>query len=300
MLFYTENVMKFAFAKEAADTDEENLNSASIKKFGIIGVPFDSTASYRPGARFGPRFVREASYNFERYNLILDKTIDAQVYDFGDLEVVHGNFKKTCFNLKTTVSELMAMEFVPIIIGGDHSISYCVLKAIAEDEKLDDIENITVIHLDAHMDLRDLYMGEKYSHATVMRRIYDLNPLEILQIGVRSASMEEANFANENGLITYQSENVHENLDEIIESIKKIEGPIYLTLDIDVLDPAYAPDVGTPSPCGLNPKQVEKLIYSLKDKNIIGFDMVEVSSNQIGDITSLNAAKLIYDFLSIQ
>ncbi len=220
MLFYTENVMKFAFAK-ATDTDEEYLNCESQKKFGIIGVPFDSTASYKPGARFGPRSVREASYNFEKYNLILDKTMDAQVYDFGDLEVVHGNFKKTCCNLKSTVSEIMAMDFVPIVIGGDHSISYCVLKAIAEDERLEDIEQVTVIHLDAHMDLRDDYMGEKYSHATVMRRIHELNPLEILQIGVRSASMEEANFARENGLITHQSNSVHENLVEIIESIKK-------------------------------------------------------------------------------
>ena len=107
MLFYTENVMKFAFSIETSNIDVESSNDNDKKRFGIIGVPFDGTTSYLPGARFGPRFVREASYNFERYNLVLDKNINTENYDFGDLEVVHGNFKKTCSNLKTTISEIL-------------------------------------------------------------------------------------------------------------------------------------------------------------------------------------------------
>ncbi len=298
MLFYTENVSKFAFSMETTDINVESSNPDDHKKFGILGVPFDGTASYKPGARFGPRSVREASYNFERYNLILDKNISAEVYDFGDLEVVHGNFKKTCSNLKTTISEILDMDMVPVTIGGDHSISYCVLKAMDENEGLN-VQNFTIIHFDAHMDLRDRYLGEKYSHATVMRRIFDMNPHEMIQIGVRSASQEEANFAHEQNLKTYKSCDVDEKLAEIIAFIEKIHGPIYLTFDIDVLDPAYAPSVGTPSSSGLNPKQVEKLIYSLKSKEIVGFDIVEVSSTKIGDITSLNAAKIIYDVLCL-
>lgn len=297
MLFYTENVMKFAFSIETSDIDVESSND-NDKRFGIIGVPFDGTTSYLPGARFGPRSVREASYNFERYNLVLDKNINTKNYDFGDLEVVHGNFKKTCSNLKTTISEILDMGLIPLTIGGDHSISCCVLKAIDENDELN-FQNITIIHFDAHMDLRNQYMNEKYSHATVMRRIFDMNPKEIIQIGVRSCSKEEAKFARENNLKIYTSYDVDEDLEEIIKFLKKIEGPIYVTFDIDVLDPAFAPSVGTPSPCGLNPKQTEKLVYSLKNKKIVGFDLVEVSSNKIGDITSINAAKIIYDVLSL-
>jgi agmatinase len=297
MLFYTENVLKFAFSIETSNIDVESSNHDDRKRFGIVGVPFDGTTSYLPGARFGPRAVREASYNFERYNLILNKNINTEIYDFGDLEVVHGNFKKTCSNLEQTISEILDLGLIPLIIGGDHSISCCVLKAIDKNDL--NFQDITIIHFDAHMDLRDRYMDEKYSHATVMHRIFDMNPKQIIQIGVRSSSEEEAIFARENNLKVYTSDDVDEKLEEIIKFIKKIEGPIYVTFDIDVLDPAFAPSVGTPSPCGLNPKQIEKMIYSLKNKKIVGFDLVEVSSNKIGDITSVNAAKTIYDVLSL-
>jgi len=298
MLFYTENVSKFAFSMESTDINIESTHHNDNKKFGILGVPFDGTASYKPGARFGPRSVREASYNFEKYNMILDKKVSANIYDFGDLEVVHGNFKKTCQNLKTTISEIQAMDMVPVTIGGDHSISYCVLNAMDDSDALN-FQDLTIIHFDAHMDLRDSFLDEKYSHATVMRRIFDMNPKDIVQIGIRSASKDEANFATEKNLKIYKSCDVDEKLAEIIAFIIKIDGPVYLTFDIDVLDPAYAPSVGTPSSCGLNPKQLEKLIYSLKGKKIIGFDIVEVSSTKIGDITSLNAAKIIYDVLCL-
>jgi agmatinase len=293
MLLYTENVLKFAFSKETTDYPFENTD---FQKYGILGVPFDGTTSYIPGARFGPRTVREASYNFERYNLKLGKNLNAELIDLGDIEVVHGNFKKTCIKLKKTIDDVLKMEIIPIIIGGDHSISYCVIKSISE--KLD-IENITIIHFDAHMDLREEYLGEKYSHATVMRRIFDMNPKEIVQVGIRSAEEEEAKFAKKN-VTTFSVDDVLEDQARILKYIENIEGPVYVSLDIDVLDPAYAPSVGTPSSCGLDPMQMEKFIMSLKDKNVVGIDILEVSSTQIGDITAINAAKIIYDFLCIQ
>jgi agmatinase len=298
MLFFTENVSKFAFSLETLDIDVNSSNSYDKKIFGLLGVPFDGTTSYMTGARYGPRFIREASYNFERYNFILNKNISAALYDFGDLEVVNGNFKKTCSNLKKTITEILEMDIAPITIGGEHSISYCVLKAMEENDK-SNFKDLTIIHFDAHMDLRDRYMGEEYSHATVMHRIFDLNPKRIIQIGVRSASEEESTFAREKNLNIYTSNDVDEKLEEITILLKSINGPIYLTFDIDVLDPSYAPSVGTPSSCGMNPKQIEKLIYSLEGKKILGLDLVEVSSTKIGDITSLNAAKIIYDFLSL-
>lgn len=298
MLFYTENVSKFAFSNDINDLDLKSRGSSDTNMYAILGVPFDGTTSYKPGARFGPRAIREASYNFERYNLNLNKKLTADIYDMGDLEVVHGNFNKTCSRLKTTVSEIRDMGMVPIIIGGDHSISYGVLKAM-DDSEGSIFQNITVIHFDAHMDLRDTYLEEKYSHATVMQRIFELNPKEIVQIGVRSASEYEAIFASEN-IRVFRSRDVVEDIEEVRKFLENIEGPVYISFDIDVLDPAYAPEVGTPCSCGLNPKQVEKLIYSLIDKEIVGFDMVEVSSTKIGDITSLNAAKIIYDVLCLR
>ncbi len=288
MLFYTENPSNFAFSK---DLDE--LNTESEPKFGIIGVPFDSTSTYKTGARFGPMAVREASYNFERYNMALGKSISSEIFDFGDVEVIHGNFEKTSSNIEFTISELLEMNVTPVVIGGEHTISFGVLKAF-------DLENTTIIHFDAHMDLRDEYMGEKYSHATAVRRIFDLNPKEIVQIGVRSCSEDEINFAHENQISYFTAHEVNENIENVKKAIKDINGPLYVSLDIDVLDPAYAPSVGTPCPCGLNPFQLESIIHSLKGKNIVGFDLVEVSSTQFGDTTSINGAKAIYDFLCLQ
>lgn len=292
MLFYTQNPLQFAFSKRGEDDDLVNLDKGS-KNFGIIGVPFDSTSTYKTGARFGPKAVREASYNFERYNMALNKTLDVSLFDFGDIEVIQGNFDKTCKMIGTTVSELLDKNITPVAIGGEHTISCAVLKVI-------DVEDITVIHFDAHMDLRDEYMGEKYSHATAMRRIFDLNPEKIVQIGVRSCSKEELKFAEENDINYLMSHEVNEDIKKVENAIKSIEGPLYVSVDMDVLDPAYAPSVCTPSTCGLNPFQLESLIYCLNGKNVVGFDLVEISSTEIGDITSVNGAKTIHDFLCTQ
>lgn len=292
MLFYTQNPLQFSFSKSMDNFELANLDRKA-KNFGIIGIPFDSTSTYKTGARFGPKAIREATYNFEKYNMVLNKTLDVPIFDFGDIEVIQGNFSKTCKITVETVSELLDMNIVPVAIGGEHTISYSVLKAM-------DIKDITIIHFDAHMDLRDEYMGEKFSHAAVMRRIFDLNPKEILQIGVRSCSEEEILFAKENNINYFMSHDVNKDLKRIQKVIKNIKGPIYVSIDIDVLDPAFAPSVGTPAPCGLNPFQLESLIHCLNGKEIVGMDMVEVSSTEIGDITSINGAKAIYDFLCTQ
>jgi agmatinase len=290
MLFYTQSPLQFAFSKL---DDGEISDLGDVKKFGFIGVPFDSTSTYKPGARFGPRAIREASYNFERYNIVLDKTLDVSLFDFGDIEVIQGNFKKTSSIIQFTISELLNKNIIPVAVGGEHTISAGILKAL-------DVENTTIIHFDAHMDLRDEYMGEKCSHATVMRRIFDLNPKDMIQIGIRSCSEDEISFAKENNITYFTPHEVNENIELVKNTIMDVEGPLYVTVDIDVLDPAYVPSVGTPSPCGLNPFQLESLIHCLKGKEVVGFDLVEVSSAEIGDITSINGAKVIYDFLAVQ
>jgi agmatinase len=286
MLLYTENPLKFAFSQELNDKNPKS------GLYGILGVPFDSTTTYLPGSRFGPNAVREASYNLERYHFHLDKEPSESFYDLGNLQVVHGNFQKTSQYLESTVQELKDLELTPIILGGEHSISYGVVKALGA-------QGVTVLHFDAHMDLRDAYQGEKYSHATVMRRIYDLNPDGIIQVGIRSCTDDEVEFAQNAGVEYYTSSWVKENLTEMENSISSIKGPVYVTVDIDVLDQAYAPSVGTPCTGGLDPLELQRLIFSLQGKDVVGFDLVEVSSRCVGDITSINAAQVVYDYICL-
>lgn len=328
MLFYTHNPSKFAFSRETSDIDNlKNIDShfspksletpkaETPKAFGLVGVPFDSTTTYRPGARFGPAAVREASYNFENYNLTFDCNLDVSLFDFGDLEVVPGNFKKTCHKLEDTVSELLNRGLTPIIIGGDHSISYGVLKAIKSHKTQNSFSDVTVIHFDAHMDIIDCYAGEKYSHATVMRRIFELAPQKIIQLGVRSASREEKDFVGKHNIKTHEitvntreepqieyftASDIRQDMGLIENILDEIEGPIYLSVDIDVLDPSEAPSVGTPAPAGISAWHMEKIISILARKEVIGLDLVEVAADRRGDITSINAAKILYDFLCLQ
>jgi len=301
MLFYAESPFKFAFSKEKKVGYETPLGyhgsqkppEGQSKVFSLLGVPFDSTTTYQPGARFGPMLIRESSYNFEKYNLYLDKELEAEFYDLGDVQVVPGNFQKTCQQVQLSIKELLDQGCVPVAMGGDHSISYPIARAL-------DIGEASVVHFDAHTDLRDDYAGERYSHGTVIRRISELKPQNIIQIGIRSSSQEEVQFAREEGLVQFTARDVKKNLDTVLDRLKSLDGPLYVTVDMDVLDPAYAPSVGTPAPGGLNPMELETLIFSLKNKNIIGLDVVEVSSSSVGDITSINAAKVLLDFLFLQ
>jgi agmatinase len=313
-LFYTHNPSKFAFSREPESRElksdflnpakqlDGQLNSESNrdkpnKVFGLVGVPFDSTTTYRPGARFGPAKVREASYNFEKYNMAFDCSLDTTFFDFGDVEISPGNFKRTCQKLQETILDLLKMEMIPLVIGGDHSVTYGVLSALNSHQTLDDV---TVIHFDAHMDIINTYVEEKFSHATVMRRVFELNPKKIIQLGVRSASAEEMEFIRAEKIEYYKASDVRRDLGLIEHTLSQINGPIYLTVDIDVLDPSFAPSVGTPAPCGISPWHMERLIHILAKKDVIGMDLVEVAADRIGDLTSINAAKIIYDFLSLQ
>ena len=132
MFFYTETPLKFAFSRDITEfksNSSKSKSEVSTPQFGILGVPFDSTSSYKPGARFGPNMVREASYNLERYNLLLKKNLKATFYELGNLEVVHGNFNKTSKHLISTIEEIKD-DLIPIIIGGEHTITYGVIKGL--------------------------------------------------------------------------------------------------------------------------------------------------------------------------
>lgn len=292
MFFYADNMAKYAFSSQLTDDVDEG--------YAIMGIPFDSTTSYKSGARYGPNAVREASYNFEVYNLRFDRQLTAPNYDIGDVQVNYGNYQQTNLMIKDTVRTVLEMGLTPIAIGGEHTITNGVVGAIRDSDE-DLFSDMTIIHFDAHFDMRDEYLGEKYSHASVLRRIHELNPREIIQLGIRSAEYEEHEYVKQQENITYYtSYQIQDNKEEILKQIKKIKSPIYITVDIDVLDPAYAPSVGTPASCGITPRDLEDFMQVLSQKNTIGLDVVEVSSDTIGDSTSINAAKVIYDYLCLQ
>lgn len=283
MLFNTYEPWKFAFSHDC-----ENLKENS---FGIIGVPFDSTTSYHSGARLGPVVVREASFGFERYNTVFNKDLTTAFYDFGDVNVIPGNCMQTCKIIEDTVRELTDLNIRPIIIGGEHSASIGAIKVLAEK-----YDKLTVVHLDAHRDLAFEFIGEKYSHATVMRRAHE-EGVDLVQIGIRSASKDEEEYVKSTyNIQTFKTRDVHKHMDAIEYFLVNIEGPIYISIDMDVMNPAIAPNVGNPTPGGLFVSEIETILETLCRKNIVGLDVVETASDRLGDPTAVVAAKIIYDF----
>ena len=286
MLLNTYEPWKFTFSHENDEIIEDS--------FGIIGVPFDSTTSYHSGSRLGPIVVREASFTFEKYNITFNKNLDTIFYDFGDINVIPGNCKKTCKILEDTVNELMDLKIKPIIIGGEHSSSIGVIKALNEK-----YEKLTVVHLDAHRDLAFEYVGEKFSHATVMRRVHELG-VDLVQIGIRSSSADEEEFVKSTyNIQTFKNVDVQKHMDAIEYYLTNIDGPVYISVDMDVLDPAIAPHVGNPVSNGLIPSEIETILKTLCHKDIVGLDVVETSSDKLGNNTAVVAAKIIYDFLTL-
>lgn len=288
MLLNTYEPWKFAFS---AETDFDNIEENS---FGIIGVPFDSTTSYHSGSRLGPIVVREASFGFEKFNTVFNKNLSAKFYDFGDVNVIPGNCEATCEIIEDTVNELIDLNIRPIIIGGEHSASIGAIKALNEEHG-----RLTVIHLDAHRDLAFEFIGEKFSHGTVMRRAHEFG-VNLVQIGIRSSSEDEELFVKSTyNIQTFKNKDARKHMDAIEYYLTNIEGPIYISIDMDVFDPAIAPDVGNPTPSGLFVSDVEDILKTLSHKNIVGMDVVETASRKLGENTAVVAAKIIYDFLTL-
>ncbi|MFX0067458.1 MAG: agmatinase [Promethearchaeota archaeon] len=270
--------------------------SFDAARYVVIGVPFDGTSSYRPGSRFGPRAVREASNNIEAYSLKAKKGLaSGGICDMGDIDVVHGNTKETLKRVELVVKEVLEAKKIPVLIGGEHTLTYGSVKALKD--------GILVIHFDAHMDLRDSYMGERFSHSTVMRRISEIVGVEaIIQLGIRSCSKEEYEFA-EGKVIQFSSYDIQEKgVQSIMNSAKnllaKFDG-VYLTIDMDVLDPAYAPGVGNPEPGGLSFSTLLKLVLGISEasKKVVGLDVVEVVPEYDNGSTAVSAAKMIFELL---
>ncbi|ENN95757.1 agmatinase [Methanocaldococcus villosus KIN24-T80] len=256
----------------------------------IISIPYDETTSFKPGARDGGKAIREASWGLESYSPILDRDLTEVKYcDLKDLDL-YGN-QKDIFNLITnTIKNILNDGKKPIIFGGEHSITFPIIKAVKEI-----YNDFIVIQFDAHCDLRDEYLGNPLSHACVMRRIYEINK-NIFQFGVRSGDKEEWEFIKKCNIYSKQRLLNEEDID----IIKDINKPIYVTIDIDVLDPAFAPGTGTPEPCGFTTKELFNSLYLLRDVKdmIVGFDIVEVAPiYDLANITAITAAKIARELM---
>ena len=258
----------------------------------VFGAPFDSTASYRPGARFAPKTMRAESYSIETYSPYIDKDLveDAAVFDGGDLELCFGDTEKALEDIYKFAEKIIKDDKFPFLIGGEHLVSLPAIKAAYEK-----YPDLRLVHFDAHTDLRDDYLGAKLSHATVIRRAHDfLGDGRIFQFGIRSGDKPEFLWAkNHTRLTKVNFVGLEDTLAEIADK------HVYLTVDLDVLDPAVFPGTGTPEAGGVSFRELLNAVTMVfNNVDVVGCDMVELSPPlDPNGISTATALKLMREVL---
>jgi len=260
----------------------------------IFGVPFDSTVTFRPGARFGPNAIRQAYMNIEIYSPFLDVDLESlSVLDLGNLRSTN-NVEDMVYSVGKVVTEIVQEGGTFGVLGGEHTLTFGAYLPVLKDTAL--------IIFDAHLDLRDEFAGLKLSHATFLRRLTDkIGTKSMIHIGSRAASREEWKVANNIGLSLIPMQTIHniakaEKL--LLDFLKEFEG-VYVSIDLDVLDPSFAPGVGNPEPDGLSMHKLLEFLYSLKGKKIVGFDIVELTPLYDDGTTAIVAAKLMNELMGL-
>lgn len=256
----------------------------------MIGAPFDGTVSFRPGARFGPAAIREASDGVETYSPAMDMDLEQVSYaDAGDLPLPMGAVSEALTMIEEAVNEAIVDGPVPFLLGGEHLVSLPAVEALAREHP-----ELVVVQLDAHADQREDYCGVKLSHACVIRRISEIiGDDNVRQIGIRSGTREEYNrMYADNTLTTFREE----DLDLLREWIG--DRPVYLTVDLDVFDPAAFPGTGTPEPGGIDWWTFQRFIKAMRGVNIVGLDAVELAPQlDSSGCSSVLAAKAVREML---
>lgn len=268
------------------DVENPRLEDA---KFVVIPVPYDLTSTYQAGSRKGPAAILDASANMELYDEELGaETYRAGIHTVGPLEVDARGPEVMAGAVRGEVAKVLSSGKVPVVLGGEHSVTIGAVQAAKEI-----YPSLSVLQLDAHADLRDSYQNSPFSHASVGRRIFEICPL--VQAGVRSMSVEEANFIEEKGVRTFPPDfiiNDPESVKKICENLSK---DIYITLDLDVLDPSVMPATGTPEPGGILWNDLIRLIRGVSENRTIrGFDIVELCPIPGMIAPDFTAAKLAY------
>lgn len=258
----------------------------------LFSAPLDNTTSYRPGTRFAGNAVRVESIGIEWYSPYKEMDLkDYHTVDIGDLELPMGLVEESLDIIYDVSRKIVFDNKKPMMIGGEHLVTFPVVKALMEK-----YPNLHIIHLDAHTDLRDEFLGRKLSHATVIRRCYDiLGDGKIFQFGIRSGDKHEFDFAK-NGHTFMQKFNF-EGLEDVIEKIK--DKPVYITIDLDVLDPAVFPGTGTPEPGGMTFKDLLNAMKSFeKLNNVVGADLVELAPMlDSSNVSTVVAAKALREMI---
>jgi agmatinase len=271
--------------------------SASFEKSRavILGCPYDGSASFHPGARFGPSAIRRASWGIETFSPYSGRDLSQlSVHDMGDLELPLGEKKLSLTLIRKALRKILSEKKTPISLGGDHLITLPIV-----EEVLRVYPSLYLLQIDAHADLREDYLGETLSHCTVMKRVLDrLGKGRLFQVGIRSGTEEEFELARRIKSI------VSVDQDSPRSMVKRLRNkPVYLSLDLDVIDPSLLPGVGTPEPGGFTFQEFISLLKELQPLHVIGFDMVELTPDydptQISAITaSVMLREMILAFCS--
>jgi len=256
----------------------------------LFGAPYDGTTSYRPGTRLAPNRIRLESVGIETYSPYLDKELtDYHIHDAGDTDIFLGSAEKTLNSIYDKAKKMYLDHKKTLMIGGEHLVSYPTIKACMESHP-----NLRVVHFDAHTDLRDSFLGEDMSHATVLKKVADeLGDHRLFQFGVRSGSKVEFEYAKKHQYIEIAG------ADTLPEILDQLQGyPLYITLDVDVLDPSIMSGTGTPEAGGITYKELLKALLQLKDQNIVGVDIVELAPDyDMSGVSTATACTLIRELL---
>jgi guanidinobutyrase len=270
----------------------------------FVGVPFDLGTSNRSGARFGPRGIRNESAMIRPYNMWtrISPFDSLQIADIGDVAINTFNLLKSIDIIEQAYDQIAAHGAAPFTLGGDHTIVLPILRALAKKHG-----PVGVVHIDAHADVNDVMFGEKIAHGTPFRRLVEeklVEPSRVVQIGLRTTgyAADDFDWPRQQGFRVVQAEDCwHKSLTPLMEEVREQlgdEGPVYISFDIDGLDPAFAPGTGTLEPGGLTSAQAFEIVRGCRGLNVIGGDMVEVSPvYDHGGITSTLAANLLYEML---
>ena len=268
---------------------ESSFEEASIV---LYGAPFDSTTSFRPGARFGPSAMRHESFGLETYSPYQDKDlIDISVFDSGDLELCFGSSEIALSDIQKRAEEILKAGKFPLLLGGEHLVTLGAVRAVAA--KYPDLH---IIHFDAHADLRDDYLGAKLSHACVLRRCHEIvGDGHIHQFCIRSGEREEFQFASRH---TDFHPFTFEGLEEIVRELKEKQVPVYFTIDLDCMDPSVFPGTGTPEAGGVSFLELLKAIRTVSQANLVGADVNELAPMlDASGVSTATACKVLRELL---